>query len=459
LRFSDLAVGPSPQLPREAYEDRRARLAKAMGAGDVLVVATSTLKQFSNDVDYPYRPHSDLWYLTGFGEPGAVLVLEGGSGRTALFLRDRKKEAEIWTGRRLGVARAPDALGVDKAYAIEELSDRLPALLKGQKRVHGIAKHDPWVQTRLARAAGRRLVVDKGPPKVGGPESTLLKAKRGPPSIHARSLLHDLRLIKEPAELKMLREACDLGVQAHLDAASRIRPGAREFAVEAAFVHHARSHGSTGVGYPSICGCGPNAAVLHYVTNQDRLRKDRLFLIDAGCEWGWYTSDITRTYPVGGEWTRVQSEMYDLVAAAHKAALREVRPGNAFRAPHQKAVDVITAGLIDAAYIDGPFEAAVKEQTYRRYFMHGTSHWLGLDVHDAGAAVEPDGRPRTLREGMCLTVEPGLYFNPDFSDCPPEAVGIGIRIEDDVAVTADGQRNLTRRLPSEASAVADLVRG
>jgi Xaa-Pro aminopeptidase len=458
LRFPDLAVGPAPQLPREAYEGRRARLAGAMCAGNVLVVATHTPKQFSNDVDYPYRPHSDFWYLTGFAEPGAVLVLDGGSGRTTLFLRDRKKEAEIWTGRRLGVSRAPDALGVDKAHAIEDLPDRLPDLLKGHKRVHGIAKHDPWVQTRLARAAGRRLVPDKGPPKVGGPESALLKAKRGAPAAHARSLLHDLRLVKDAAELRMLKQACDLGVQAHLDAAARIRPGAREFAVEAAFAQHARTHGSTGVGYPSICGCGPNAAVLHYVTNQDRLRKDRLFLIDAGCEWGWYTSDITRTYPVGGDFTRVQSQVYDLVAAAHKAALREVRPGAGFRAPHEKAVDVITAGLIDAGHIDGPFETAVKEQTYRRYFMHGTSHWLGLDVHDAGAAVEPDGKPRVLREGMCLTVEPGLYFNPDFADCPAEAVGIGIRIEDDVAVTADGHRNLTRRLPSEASAVADLVR-
>jgi Xaa-Pro aminopeptidase len=458
VEFADLDVGPSPQLPRGVYEARRRRLAQAMGTGDVLVVATNTLKQFSNDVDFPYRPHSDFWYLTGFGEPGAVLVLEGGAGRTTLFLRDRRKEAEIWTGRRLGVARAPAALGVDRAYPIEELSARLPDLLKGHKRVHGVARHDPWVQVRLARAAGRRLVPDKGPPKVGGPESQLLKGKREPPSVHARSLLHDLRLVKEPGELAMLKRACDLGVQAHLDAAQRVRPGGREFAVEAAFAHHARSHGSTGVGYPSICGCGPNAAVLHYVTNLDRLRAGRLFLIDAGCEWGWYTSDITRTYPVGGEFSRLQQDLYDLVAAAHKAALREVRPGNPFRAPHQKAVDVITAGLIDAGYLEGPFEQAVKEQSYRRHFMHGTSHWLGLDVHDAGAATEADGRPRVLREGMCLTVEPGLYFNPDYSECPPEAVGIGIRIEDDVAVTADGHRNLTRRLPSEASAVADLVR-
>jgi Xaa-Pro aminopeptidase len=458
MRFGDMDVGPAPQLPREAYQARRRRLAEAMGAGNALVVATHTLKQFSNDVDYPYRPHSDFWYLTGFSEPGAVLLLEGGSGRTTLFLRDRKKEAEIWTGRRLGVARAADTLGIDRAHPIEEFGDRLPDLLRGVKRVHGVAKHDPWVQIRLARAAGRRLVADKGPPKVGGPESSLLKAKRGAPSRHARSLLHEMRLVKEPAELKLLKVACDLGVEAHLQAAQGIRPGRREFAVEASFAHHARSHGSTGVGYPSICGCGPNAAVLHYVSNLDTLRKGRLFLIDAGCEWAWYTSDITRTYPVGGEFTRVQGEMYDLVAAAHNAALREVRPGKEFRAPHQKAVEVITTGLIDHGFIPGPFETAVKEQTYRRFFMHGTSHWLGLDVHDAGGPSEADGSPRKLREGMCLTVEPGLYFNPDFADCPPQTTGIGIRIEDDVAVGSDGPRNMTRRLPSERDALAGLLR-
>jgi hypothetical protein len=209
--FADLAVGPAPQLPREAYEARRRRLAKAMGAGSVLVVATNTIKQYSNDVDYPYRPHSDFWYLTGFAEPQSVLVLEAGSGRSTLFLRERKPEAEIWTGRRLGVARAPAALGVDKAYAIEDLGDRLAAVLKGAKQVHAITKHDAWVNLRVVRAAGRRLVADSGPLKVGGPESALLKAQKAARSApHARALLHDLRLVKDAAELRLLRRACDL---------------------------------------------------------------------------------------------------------------------------------------------------------------------------------------------------------------------------------------------------------
>ncbi|MEA3137398.1 MAG: Xaa-Pro aminopeptidase [Thermoplasmata archaeon] len=456
MDFADLAVGPAPQLPLDVYRKRRKALARRLGDGNALVVATHTTKQYSNDVEYLYRPHSDFWYLTGFDEPRAALVLHGGSGATDLFVQPRRKEAEIWTGRRLGVERAPSALGIDRAHSFDDLAGKLAGVL-GKEKVHAISDHDPAVRRRIVRIAGRRLVPNPVAAKVGGPESALLKGARRPTTNHGRELLHEMRLVKEPEELAMLKAACDLGVDAHLECATRIRPGARESAVEASFAQHARSRGSTGVGYPSICGCGPNAAVLHYVTNRDALRKGKLFLIDAGCEWGWYTSDITRTYPVGAGYSRVQGEMYDLVAAAHKAALKEVKPGNAFRAPHQKAVDVITTGLLDHGFLEGSFESAVKEQTYRRYFMHGTSHWLGLDVHDAGSPNGPDGKPRLLKEGMCLTVEPGLYFNPDFSDCPPKTVGIGIRIEDDVAVTADGNRNLTKRLPVERDAVAALV--
>lgn len=458
MDFADLAVGPAPQLPLAAYERRRKALAKQLGPGNTLVVATHAIHQYSNDVDYPYRPNSDFWYLTGFDEPRAVLVLHGGSGATDLFVQPRKKEAEIWTGRRLGTERAPDTLGIDRAHSFDDLTDKLPKVL-GKDKVHAIADHDPVVRRRISRAAGKHLLPTPVAAKVGGPESALLakkKATRDAP--HGRTLLHEMRLIKEPQEMAMLRKACDLGVAAHIETASRIRAGARESQVEAAFAHHARHAGSTGVGYPSICGCGPNAAVLHYVTNRDRLQKGKLFLIDAGCEWGWYTSDITRTYPVGGAYNRRQLEAYELVLKAHNAALKEVKPGAEFRKPHNTAVDVITAGLIDLGFLAESFEKAIKQQTYKRYFMHGTSHWLGLDVHDAGGAVGHDGKPRKLAENMVLTVEPGLYFNPDFAECPPGTQGIGIRIEDDVAVTADGHRNLTRRLPSDPSDVAALVR-
>ena len=453
MLFGDLDVGPAPQLPLKAFQRRRAKLARQLGEGNVLVLATHPRHQYSHDVDHVFRPHSDFWYLTGFAEPEALLLLHGGSGATELFVQSRKKEAEIWTGRHLGVERAVDALGVDAASPAEELTARLGKLV-GKNKVHCSADYNPAIKRKILRVAGRRLVPDELEKRPGGPEARRKTIRFIP---HGRRLLHEMRLIKEVEELKMLQKACDLGVQAHEEAAAHIKPGGREYEVEAAFAHHARSHGSTGVGYPSICGCGPNAAVLHYISNRDRLAKGKAFLIDAGCEWGWYTSDITRTYPIGGQFTKLQSSLYDLVHAAHQAAMKEVRPGVHFKKPHEKAIDVLTMGLIDHGYLEERFETAVKEHTYRRYFMHGTSHFLGLDVHDAGSYTTPDGKPRKLVENMVLTIEPGLYFNPDFAPCPDEAVGIGIRIEDDVAVTADGRRNLTRKLPVDQSDVAGLV--
>jgi Xaa-Pro aminopeptidase len=451
--FDDLAVGPAPQLPLPVYEARRRALARQLGDGNALVVATHPPHQYSNDVEYLFRPHSDFWYLTGLDEPRAALVLHGGSGATDLFVQPRKKEAEIWTGRRLGVERAPKTLGIDRAHSFDNLGTALAGVL-GKAKVHAIASHDPAVKRRVARAAGRRLVADPQDARPGGPAKKQPK-RRGAP--HGSALLHEMRLVKAPEELKMLRKACDLGVAAHVEAAQRIADGTPERHVEAAFAQHARHHGSTGVGYPSICGCGPNAAVLHYVTNRGALRDGQLFLADMGCEWGWYTSDITRTFPVGGEFSSRQAELYDIVHRAQKAALRKVRPGALFAEVHDTAARSVSDGLVDAGILKMDKEKALAGKAYRAFFMHGTSHWLGLDVHDAGARTEPDGKPRRLREGMVLTVEPGLYFNPDFAECPPGTAGIGIRIEDDVAVTADGVRNMTRSLAAEADAVAGLV--
>lgn len=456
MDFDELGVGPPPQLPLSTYQRRRRELARRLGNGHALVVSTHPAHTYSHDVEYPFRPHSDFWYLTGFAEPQSVLVLQGGTGASTLFLRERKKEAEIWTGRRLGVERAPATLGVDRAFAFGDMAKHLAATL-GRDKVHTVTAHDASVHRRVVKAAGRRLVPEPPTRRPGGPETPPKKAGK-PRAPHGRQLLHEMRLVKDADELRMLREACQLGIEAHREGALLVRPDRPEYQVEAAFAHHARHHGSTGVGYPSICGAGENAAVLHYVTNLGTLRKGQLFLVDAGCEWGWYTSDITRTYPVGGTFTRLQERLYDLVFAAHKAALSKVRPGNPFRAPHEAAVDVLTHGLVELGYIEGPTEKAIQEKRYNAFFMHGTSHWLGLDVHDAGGLTEPDGSPRKLREGMVLTVEPGLYFNRDYAKCPPGTEGIGIRIEDDVVVADGGKRNLTRTLPVDPSDVAAMMR-
>ncbi|MHB8633845.1 MAG: aminopeptidase P N-terminal domain-containing protein [Thermoplasmatota archaeon] len=431
---SEVRVGPPPQLPSQAFAARRRAVARSLGPGAVAVIATHEAATYSNDVEYLFRPQSDFWYLTGFAEPESVLVLDG-SGESTLFLRDRRPEAEIWTGRRLGVAAAPEELGVDRAFDVKELGKRLP-WLTGRKAVHLLSDHNAGVRRHVARAA-RHLVPDP---------------KRG--SMHVRHAVAERRLMKEPAELRMLRRACNLGVEAHRAAREVVRPDAREYEVEAAFAHHARRHGSTGCGYASICGAGENGAVLHYVTNLSRLRAKDLLLVDAGCEWGYYTSDITRTYPVGGRFTRLQEQLYTLVHDAQKAGLKAVRPGALFAAPHQAAARVLCAGLIDLGLLMGPFEAAMKAETYRQFFMHGTSHWLGLDVHDAGGRMTPAGKPRRLREGMVLTVEPGLYFNADYAVCPPGTQGIGIRIEDDVVVRSGGALNLTGGLPSRPEDVS-----
>lgn len=431
MDFDALRVGPEPQLPLETFRRRRERLADALGDGAVLVVATNPQTTFSNDVEHVFRPHSDFWYLTGLAEPESVLLVEGGTGRSDLWLRTRKPEAEVWTGRRLGVERAAEALGVDAAHPIDDLGADLKRRLAG-KRVHACTDHHPDVDEHLHNAVG----------------------DTDPGSCRA---LHEMRLRKDPDEVRMLREAARLGNEAMELGLGRIAPGTMEYEVEAAILHHYRTHGSTGPGYPPIVGTGANAGILHYIENRARIEAGDLVLVDAGCEWGYYNSDITRTAPASGEWTSLQRELYDLVREAQVAALREVRPGVPVKAPHQAAARVLAGGLVDMGWIDGPVETVMEKQTFRSHFMHGTSHFLGLDVHDVGGYTDEDGGPRLLEPGMVLTVEPGLYVNPDFAAAPPGVPPLGIRIENDVVVTEDGHEDLQAGLAADADEVAALV--
>lgn len=355
-----------------------------------LVVRTNPETVYSNDVHNRFRPNNDFWYLTGFAEPGATLVMDG--DKDFLFVRPRDPKAEIWNGRRLGVERVEELgmVGRDEA--------ELKSFLKGK-------------------------------------DLLMAGADVGGDALDASGLITEMRLRKDAQEIECLQEANRIGMIAMERALACATAGKYEHHVEAELLHTYRQRG-TWPGYPSIVGAGANGAVLHYTENSARIKDGDLVLVDAGCEWGYYNSDITRTV-CAGEMSALQSDLYALVEAAQKAAISEVRPGNRFHAPHEAATGVLATGLQDMKLID-------KEEEIRKFFMHGTSHWLGLDVHDVGD-YKVDGESRVLEPGMCLTIEPGLYFNPDFTKCPEGTEGIGIRLENDLVVTEDGHLDLTER--------------
>ena len=421
-----------PRIPVEAYPARRARLADALGDGHALVVATHAEALHAHDVHHRFRPHNDFWYLTGFGEPHSILVLLGGSGESHLFLDERDPKQEIWTGRRLGVERAKDTVGVDHAHPISDLDRRLADLVKGHT-VQVVAEHDPRMQERIRNTIGE---IPDGCP-----------------------LLAEARCIKDADEVAMMQAAADAGMAGHLAAFPELRAGRNERHAEAAFLHAIRMAGSEGPGYPPIVGTGPNAAVLHYIDNAAQIAPGDLVLMDAGCEWGYYNSDITRTVPADGEWTSLQREIYATVLAAQDAAIAKVRPGNRFRDPHDAAVEVLVQGLTDLGILDGDADKALDAEVHGDFYMHGTSHYLGLDVHDPGRTRDADGKSRVLEPGMALTIEPGLYFNPDYAPLPNGVPSLGIRIENDLVVTTEGHRDLTAALARDPDELAALVRG
>ncbi|MDR0786386.1 MAG: aminopeptidase P N-terminal domain-containing protein, partial [Gemmatimonadota bacterium] len=386
-------------------------------------------------------------YLTGFPEPEAVAVLSPhGSAPFTLFVRPRDPEREVWTGERIGVERAGELFGADEVFPIDELEDHLSELLKPASRIYypigsGDALEDHIIQTVIA---ARR---------------TRARSGQGPSGIEdLDALLSPLRLIKDADELSRMRVAADIGVAGHLAAMRRARPGVGEWELRAAL--EAEFIGAGGrVSFPSIVASGHNATVLHYEENRCRMGSDDLVLIDAGAEWGGYSSDISRTFPVSGRFTRAQRDLYDVVLAAEEAAIVEVRPGALFTTVHEAAVRILAQGMLDLGLLPaGDLDGVIERGEYRQFYLHQTSHWLGLDVHDAGP-YQQNGAPITLVPGMVLTIEPGLYIPADEEDVPERFRGIGIRIEDDVAVTEDGGELLTRGVPVDPEKVEEIIRG
>jgi len=417
-----------------------------MGPDAVAILLGARLAPRSADTHHPFRQDSDFHYLTGFDHPDAAAVLRTTDGPAyTLYVEPRLREAEIWTGYRPGLEGATRDYGADEARPTGELRDDLPKLIEGARRVYHVLGREADVDRDLIEAV----------------EALRLRSRLGvtPPAeiVDPRSLVHEMRLVKEDAELEVMRRAATITAEAHREAARRAHAGRFEYELEAVLGYTFRRRGAAGPAYPSIVGGGANACTLHYIANDQKLEDGSLVLIDAGCELEGYASDVTRTYPVGGRFTGPARAVYEAVLDAQRAALGAARPGGTLKEVHGAAVRRITEHLVDLGLLKGEVEELVGEEAYKPYFMHQTSHWLGLDVHDVGAYAV-DGRPRRLEPGMVFTVEPGIYVAPDAEGVDPHLRGIGVRIEDDVAITADGLEILTDSIPTDPDDVEAWVR-
>ncbi len=428
------------------YAARRKELARRMKRG-VAVIPTAPERMRNRDSDYLYRFDSYFYYLTGFTEPGAVLVLCASDDgvRSTLFCRDKDVERETWEGFRWGPEAAKEEFGLDETWSNTRLDELAPTMLAGQPALFYAPGAEADWDSRI----------------LGWLNRVRAQARTGvtaPNEIHdIRTLLDEMRLFKDAAEMKTMRDAAGISAGAHLKAMQATRPGRMEFEIEAELLYEFRRHGAQFPAYWPIVAGGANACVLHYRDNNKRLANGDLLLIDAGCELDGYASDVTRTWPVNGRFTPQQKDAYELVLAAQHAAIAAVRPGVHWNVPHEAAVKVLAQGFIDFGLCEGSLDKVIETEDYRRFYMHRTGHWLGLDVHDAGE-YKVGGEWRNLEPGMVLTVEPGCYIRP--ADNVPKAFwNIGIRIEDDVLVTAGGCDVITSQTPKSVAEIESLVGG
>ena len=425
------------------YASRRSRLIKQMQRG-IAVIPTAPEVLRNGDAHYAYRYDSHFHYLTGFDEPEAVLVLVAGTTpQSILFCREKDIEREIWDGFRHGPDGAKEKFRFDAAFPIAQLDDKLTELMGNQPALfHPLGKQAAWDDRILAL---RARVQAQGRSGITAPNE-----------IHdVRTLLDEMRLIKDSDELATLRRAAAISSTAHIRAMRASRPGKMEYEIEAELLHEFRKNGAQAPAYTSIVAGGANACVLHYVANNAQLQDGDLLLIDAACELDGYATDITRTFPVNGKFSAAQKDVYEMVLAAQAAAIVAARPGAHWNEPHDAALHVLAQGLIDLKLCSGSVDAVLESESYKRFYMHRTGHWLGMDVHDVGA-YKLEGNWRPLQPGMVLTVEPGCYIHPA-DDVPQAFWNIGIRIEDDVAITMQGCEVLTGAAPKTVAAIEELM--
>jgi Xaa-Pro aminopeptidase len=424
-----------------------AQFIKRIGEDSVVIIPSAPEATRSNDTQYRYRQSSDFFYLTGFEEPEAIAVINPADKERAytLFVRPRDPEREIWEGRRAGIEGAINEHGADAAFPISEFPEKLRDILNNKRTLYyrigaGNRELDDLIIKRIAelRMLGRK--------KMSAPEAI----------IDAGAVLHEMRLIKNDDEIQLMQRAADITAKGHIEAMKKARPGMNEYEIEALIEYIFRQNGAAAPAYTSIIGGGANATVLHYVSNDDVLRDGELLLVDAGAEYKGYAADITRTFPVNGRFTEAQRDIYNLVLEAQISCVEKAHPGVTIDELKDHSIELLTEGMVRLGLLKGEPKKLIEEEKYKQFYMHGLGHFLGLDVHDVGRYYKDDA-PRTLESGMVITIEPGLYIAAETKDVPEKYLGIGVRIEDDVLITTEGNRVLTKDAPKQIEEIEALI--
>ena len=421
------------ELPKEEFGERRTRVFTQMQPNSALLLFSEIEKRRNNDCSYPFRQDSYFWYLTGFNEPNAALLLlkTEQAEKAIIFLRPRDPLLETWNGRRLGVERAPQQLNVNEAYSIEELATVLPKILKNLTALYYVPEIHTWGDKLVTESAvSFREILDWRP------------------------MLSEMRLIKSLNEIRLMQQAGQITALGHIKAMQTTRPNRFEYEIESDILHEFNRHCARFPSYNSIVAGGNNACILHYTENARPLNDGDLVLIDAGCEFAMYAGDITRTFPVNGKFSQPQREIYDLVLKAQKRAIELLVPGNSIKQANDEVIRIKTQGLVDLGILKGDVDTLIEQQAYRQFYMHGLGHWLGLDVHDVGSYGQD--KQRILEIGMVITVEPGIYISED-ADVPEQYKGIGVRIEDNLLMTEYGNKILTAAAPKEIADIENLM--
>ena len=418
---------------------------RRMDQKSVAIIPAAHEATRSNDTQYRFRQDSDFYYLTGFEEPEAIAVIAPGrEPKYTLFVRPRDPEQEIWVGRRAGVEGAKSEFGADESFPIAEFDEKLHDILDGAENLYYRLGVNTDLDNRIIRKIAEMRALNRKPVH---PPRTI---------VDPATVVHEMRVLKSPEEIELMQKAADIAAEAHVEAMKTVRPGMKEYEVEAQIEQVFRRRGAAGPSYTSIIGAGPNATVLHYINNDGELRDGELLLIDAGAEYKGYASDITRTFPINGRYTQGQREIYDLVLETQMSCVEMVRPGTTHDELKQHSVEMLTEGMVRLGLLKGKPADLIKEEKYKQFYMHGLGHLLGIDVHDVGIYYY-DKQSRALEPGVVMTVEPGIYVAPDTKDVPEKYLGIGVRIEDDVLCTSNGPRVLTTKVPKDADEIEALM--